>query len=142
MTNIDVVFGHEAKEIAEKMSALLLAKDCEMNVHYCASKIGLIEYLSSRKKSDWLILWEAMPSGPYKAEDFVWLHEEFNVNIIPLLSIDRLGTEYMRELYNGGILTAEFPERVGEKQLPEILTTLILRGRPHETAKVYYQFSH
>ena len=44
----------------------------------------------------------------------------------------------MRELYSGGILTAEFPKRIPEDQLPEVLVTLILRGRTHETAKVYY----
>ena len=139
MTSLDIVFGYDATSICERMTALLAARDFELIPHYCGSKIGLMEYLASRKNCDLLILPERMPSGPYKARDLVWLHEEYNVNIIPLLTTERIGTDYMRDLYCGGILTAEFPGRVTESQLPDVLVTLILRGRSHETAKVYYR---
>lgn len=138
---VDIVFGYDAKDLCEQMKSLLSVRDIGLIPHYCGSKIGLMEYLASRKKCDWLILPERMPSGSYQAGDFVWLHEEYNIKIIPLLPTERIGTDYLRELYSGGILTAEFPGRVTESQLPEVLVTLLLRGRSHETAKIYYQIS-
>ena len=139
MTSLDIVFGYDDEEkISSRMKALFEARDIKLIPHYCCSKLGTMEYLASRKKCDWLILSENMLSGTYKATELVWLHEEYNIQMIPLLEVEHIGSDYMRELYSGGILTAEFPKRIPEDQLPEVLVTLILRGRTHETAKVYY----
>lgn len=140
MASLDIVFGYDDEgKICSRMKALLEAVGIEMIPHYCCSIFGTREYLASRKKCDWLILSENMKSGRYKTSELVWLHEEYNVQMIPLLQEEHVGTDYMKELYSGGILTAEFPTRVPDGQLPDVLVTLILRGRTHETAKVYYK---
>lgn len=138
----DIVFGYDAKTTADKMKVFFENQNIRFSSCICASKLAIVRKLASRQKCDALVLFEIMPTGAFSAEDLVWLHEEFNVQIIPLLMPEHKNDlEYLKTLYYGGILTGVFVTQDMIQQLPETLVSLIINGRSRETAKSYYGLS-
>mgnify|MGYP004515162039 CR=1 FL=1 len=68
--------------------------------------------------------------------DVLYLKEKYDIPVIPLISIQRYGSDVMQELYENGVRTAVLVEP-GKDTAGDIVE-LILHGRSDTLAKVTY----
>ena len=134
-----IVYGRLLTDkIVREVEDKLAAHDVIARSVRRASKYGIMDIVrdgDKGEKPDVIILVDnEMPSGPYSAEEFVYMRYSRDVKVMPLLASDLRGTPFMRTLLQNGIYNAIFLRDTNSTNIAQ----LIVRGRNYNIAKDYY----
>ncbi len=127
-----------AENVITDIEMRLLSRGVETSSIRRASKYGVMDVVRDGDGGiypDVIVLTDnEMQSGPYTAEEFVYMRYSRDIKIMPILSSDKRGTAYMRILLENGIYNALFLRDTNVINMSQ----LMLRGRSYNIPKDYY----
>ena len=141
MKELNILYGFSDSAVQRRIEKSLQDRGYSVNGNCVCGKVSIISYIKQHPEIDACVLIETMQDGSsFLAEDLTKLTDERDINVVIVLGGDRKGSEYVRQLYAGGILGGVFQDsgrREGGVSVPDIVD-LLLEPRNRKIARIYY----
>ena len=136
-----LLYGFSDAEVQKRIEKSMRERGYELETVCVCGKSNILSYLEQHPEIETCIFTEVMQDGSsFNSMDLTQITDERDINIIIVLDIERKGSEFVRQLYAGGILNGLFVNssiKNSGVSVPDIVD-LIMEPRNRKVAKIYY----
>lgn len=140
-----LLYGFSDTEVQKRIEKSMRERGYEPETVCVCGKVNILSYLEQHPEIETCIFTEVMQDGSsFNSMDLTRITDERDINIIIVLDIERKGSEFVRQLYAGGILNGLFVNssiKNSGVSVPDIVD-LIMEPRNRKVAKIYYGISN